>query len=109
MSELATAWVVVIASIALTYLWRALGVAFAARIDPQGRAFRWVTCVSYAMLAGLISRMLLLPIGVLEETSLASRLVALGVAFAVWFALGRRLLVAVPAGVLAFMALVAWG
>ena len=108
MSDGAGAWAVILAAIALTYLWRGLGVAFATRIDPQGRTFRWVTCVSYAMLAGLISRMLLLPIGVLEASSLAHRLAALAVAFVVFFGLGRRLLVAVLAGVLAFMSLTAW-
>ena len=108
MSDTAAAWTVIVAAIGLTYLWRGLGVAFAARIDPQGRVFRWVTCVSYAMLAGLISRMLLLPIGVLEESSAAWRLAALAVAFVVFFGAGRRLLLSVTAGVLAFMALTAW-
>ena len=109
MNDAATAWTVILAAIALTYLWRGLGVAFAARIDPQGRVFRWVTCVSYAMLAALISRMLLLPIGVLEETSLAWRLTALAVALVVFFGAGRRLLLSVASGVLVFMALTAWG
>ena len=60
------------------------------------------------MLAGLIARMLLLPVGVLEATSMTHRLAALAVAFAVFFVVGRRLLLSVSAGVLAFMALVAW-
>ena len=108
MSEQGLAWRMLLAGIALTYVWRALGVLFATRIDPQGTAFRWVGCVAHAMLAGLIARMLLLPVGVLEDTTMLHRLAALAVAFAVFFVAGRRLLLSVSAGVLAFMALVAW-
>jgi len=61
------------------------------------------------MLAGLVSRMLLLPIGVLETTSTGWRLAAVAVAFVCYFGLGRRLLLSVPAGVLAFIAMMAWG
>jgi len=109
MSETALAWTVVIGSIALTYLWRAMGVLFANRIDPQGAAFGWVSCVSYAMLAGLISRMLLVPIGVLESTATGWRLAAVVVAFVCYFGLGRRLLLSVSAGVMAFIAMMTWG
>ena len=97
-------WLVVGGAIASTFVWRALGVLLAASIDPQGRLFRWGTCVSYAMLAGLIARMLILPIGVLAETTLTHRLGALGLAFAVFFGRGRRLGSALLAGVLAFIA-----
>ena len=108
MSENTLAWSMLLAGIALTYVWRALGVLFATRIDPQGAAFRWVGCVAHAMLAGLISRMLLLPVGVLEDTSMVHRLAALAVALVVFFALGRRLLLSVSTGVLAFMAMLNW-
>jgi branched-subunit amino acid transport protein len=60
-------------AIAGTYLWRALGVAFSARVEPDGALFRWVTCVSYAMLAALISRMTVLPLGSLAETPMSFR------------------------------------
>ncbi len=108
MSEDALAWTMIAAGIALTYAWRALGVLFATRIDPQGAAFRWVGCVAHAMLGGLIARMLLLPVGVLEGTSMLHRLVALAVALLMYFALGRRLLLSVTSGVLAFMAMATW-
>ena len=98
-------WPLLLLSIAGTYLWRGLGVLLSARIDPDGATFQWVTCVSYAMLAGLISRMTVLPLGGLAETGLVERLVAMAIAFAVFFALGRRILPGVAAGVIAFILL----
>ena len=59
-----------------TYLWRGAGVMFAARIKSDSPAFQWVTFVSYAMLGGLIARMVTLPIGPLMETPLLFRALA---------------------------------
>jgi branched-subunit amino acid transport protein len=75
-----------------TYLWRAGGVLIASRIDPKGNLAQWFTCVAYGMLAGLISRIMLMPIGILAETPLIDRLAALSIGFVVFFALKRRLL-----------------
>ena len=60
-------WVVVVASGLATFVWRALGVVVVRRIDPRGAFFQWITCVSYAMVAGLIFRMLILPESELAE------------------------------------------
>ena len=93
------AWLIVLASIAATYVWRALGVAVSAHIRADGQWFQWITCVSYAMLAGLIARMTVLPLGELEAVPLGVRLVAMGVAFVAFFATNRNVLFAVFAGV----------
>jgi branched-subunit amino acid transport protein len=95
-------------AIAGTYLWRALGVAFSARVEPDGALFRWVTCVSYAMLAALISRMTVLPLGSLAETPMSFRLGAMAVAIAVFLFARRDMLPGVIAGVGTFIALVAF-
>lgn len=100
-------WPVLLLAIAGTYLWRGLGVLLSARIDPEGAAFQWVTCVSYAMLAGLIARMTVLPLGSLAETPLFDRLAAMALAFGVFFAWRRRVLPGVAAGVLCFILLAA--
>lgn len=96
-------------AIAGTYLWRALGVAFSARIEPDGALFRWVSCVSYAMLAALISRMTVMPLGSLAETPVTFRLGAMAIAIAVFFLARRGMLTGVVAGVGTFIALVAFG
>ena len=73
-----------------TYLWRGLGVAVSARIRPDSALFAWVGCVAFATLAGLLSRMLLLPSGVLEQTALWQRLAATAVAVIAYFVLTRK-------------------
>ncbi|HEX9583099.1 MAG TPA: AzlD domain-containing protein [Gammaproteobacteria bacterium] len=92
-----------------TYLWRALGVAFSARIQPEGAMFRWVNCVSYAMLAGLISRMTILPLGSLADTPVVIRLGAMGVAICVFFMTRKNVPAGLSAGVATFIVLTAVG
>lgn len=93
--------------IVATYVWRGLGVAFSARIEPESAMFRWVNCVSHAMLAGLISRMIVLPLGSIAEAPLSDRLIAMAVAFAVFYLARNSWLLGVIAGVGTFIALVA--
>ena len=100
--------ILVTCSIGATYLWRALGVALSARIEPESAMFRWVNCVSYAMLAGLVSRMMILPLGSLGETPLSYRLLAMAIALGVFFLARRRMLPGIIAGVGTFVALAAW-
>lgn len=73
-----------------TYVWRGLGVAISARIRPDSELFAWIGCVAFAMLAGLISRVVLLPSGALEHTALWQRLAATGCALAVYFLCTRK-------------------
>ena len=80
----------VLACGAATYLWRGLGVTVSARIDPDSELFRWIGCVAFAMLAGLISRIVLMPSGMLEQTALWQRLVATAIALGAYFVLTRR-------------------
>ncbi len=91
---------------AATYVWRGLGVALARRLDVRSEAFRWVSCVAFAMIAGLIAQILLLPTGALAAASLAERLGASACALATYFLLTRRnLFIGVIAGALAMVLL----
>jgi branched-subunit amino acid transport protein len=99
------AWPFLLLAVAATYLWRGLGVLLSTRIDPQGAVFQWVTCVSYAMLAGLISRMIILPLGILAEVPLLDRLAAMALAFLVFFGWRRKVLPGIAAGVVALVLL----
>lgn len=72
-----------------TYAWRGVGVWIADRIDVTSEWFRWLTCIAYAMIAGLIARVVLLPVGELADTLLWHRLVGIAVAVAA-FRIGRR-------------------
>ncbi len=99
------AWPIVLLGIAATFFWRALGGVFSARINPDSAVFQWVSCVSYAMVAGLIARMIIMPLGVLAETPLSDRLAATAFAFAVFFLWRKQVLPGVLGGVAAFVLL----
>ena len=98
-------WLLVIACSLGTYVWRGLGVLLSGRINVNGELFKWVACVAYAMVAGLVSRILVLPTGMLADTAFVERLAACAVALAVYYATRRNLLLGVGAGVAAIMAI----
>lgn len=91
-------WVTVLVAAAATYFWRALGVALSGRINPNGVISEWIGCVAYALLAGLIARMIVLPIGPLHSVGLGIRLTAAAVALAVFYLARRSILLGVFAG-----------
>lgn len=100
-----TALLAMLVAAGVTYAWRALGVALSARIDPAGRVFEWIACIAYALLAGLIARMIVLPVGPLANTALSDRLAAAVIALALFFLSRRNLLVGVAAGAAALILL----
>ena len=88
-----------------TYIWRAGGVVIAARIDPNGALSQWFTCVAYGMLAGLISRIMLMPIGILAETPMVDRMAALAIGFFLFWIFKRHMLPATLGSTAVFFAL----
>ncbi len=101
-------WLIVLACAAATFIWRALGVVVVKRIDAQGAFFRWINCVSYAMLAGLIFRMIILPESDLAAVSLSVRITAVAIAFGAYYLFKRRLIAGVVAGGASLSTLAAW-
>jgi branched-subunit amino acid transport protein len=101
-------WLIVLGCAAATFVWRALGVIVVKRIDAHGAFFRWITCVSYAMVAGLIFRMIIMPESELAEVSLAVRVAAVVIAFSAYYLARRRLVAGVLAGGLSLSAMAAW-
>ena len=101
-------WLIVLACAAATFVWRALGVVVVKRIDAGGALFQWVTCVSYAMVAGLIFRMIIMPESDLAEVSIGIRIAAVVIAFAAYYSFKRRLVAGVVAGGVSLSALAAW-
>ena len=92
----------------VTYFWRALGVALSGRLNAGSRLFEWVACVAYALLAGLISRMILLPNGPLAEAASPDRIAAAVIALAIFFLTRRNIGLGVAAGAGALV-LMTWG
>jgi len=82
-----------------TYLWRGPGVLLSAGIDPRSEAFTWISCVAYAIIAGVVSRMLVMPSGALAETTALERALGAAAALGAYFWLTKRnLLIGVAAG-----------
>ena len=51
-----------------TYASRLLGTVLSGRITTDSAMIDWITCVTYALLAGLVVRMIWMPVGALAAT-----------------------------------------
>ena len=101
-------WALFSLSILGTAVWRLIGVVVSGKIRPDSALFNWFYCVAYAMLAGLISRMIILPEAALAETELWHRLLALALGMTVFFLRGRALLLGCLVGLVSFIVLNVW-
>jgi branched-subunit amino acid transport protein len=98
-------WLVIAASALATYAWRGVGVLLSGRIDVDSAVFRWVSAIAYALLAALIARMIVLPIGPVATTALVDRLGAVAAAVAIFLLTRRNLLLGVAVGAAVLMLL----
>ncbi|MEK6591652.1 MAG: AzlD domain-containing protein [Pseudomonadota bacterium] len=98
-------WLLVLACAAGTYLWRGLGVLLSGRIRIDSELFNWVACVAYAMVAGLVVRIIVMPTGMLAQSLLTDRLLACALALLAYYTCRRNLFIAVCAGVIALIAI----
>ena len=80
---------IIVACGAGSFLWRGVGVWVADRVDVRGEWFRWVSCVAFAMIAGLVCRVVLLPVGELAHTALWRRLAGVAIAL-IAYRVGRK-------------------
>ncbi len=97
-----SAFFFVIAANAGTYAWRFAGVLVAGRIEEGSPFFVWVSCVAYAIAAGLMMKLLIFPSGALAESTLTDRMIAFALAVIVFFVFKRKLVPALIAGVVFF-------
>ena len=98
-------WLLIAIGTVVTYMWRGIGVLLSGRIRTEGDFFNWVTCVAYAMVAGLVMRLVVMPSGVVATTLLSHRLIACGFALAAYYLCRRNLFVAVTTGAAALIVL----
>ena len=106
--QLDNLWMIVLGCAAATFAWRFLGVIVVRRIDPNGAIFQWLSCVSYAMVAGLIFRMIIMPESQLADVPLVIRIAAVVIAFAAYRLCKRRLVAGVLAGGISLSTMVLW-
>ncbi len=98
-------WTLLGLSILGTLVWRLSGAAVARHINPTGAFFQWASCVAYGMLAALISRVLILPVGMLADTPTLDRLIAMAAGFALFFAARRDVFIGTMGAFLTFLGL----
>lgn len=76
-------WWVLIAACLGTYICRAVGVKLSGHISTESEIFKWLSCVTYAMVAALTVRLIVMPTGLMATVPLWIRLMicmlALGV------------------------------
>ncbi|MDH5489002.1 MAG: AzlD domain-containing protein [Rhodospirillaceae bacterium] len=101
--EWAIIWAAIAVSGLATYASRFLGVIFSGRVRADGKLVEWVASVTYALLAGLVARMIILPIGSLNAATDWMRLAATAAGLAAFFAFGRSVAAGVITGTLALI------
>jgi branched-subunit amino acid transport protein len=90
-----------------TYFCRSIGVLLSGRVDQNSEFFIWLTCVTYAMVAALTARLVLLPQGLLATVPLFVRITVCVITLAVMTYGGkRRLGPALSVGILILLAYV---
>jgi hypothetical protein len=91
---------ILLAGVLATEVWRWLGLAVGSRLDVGGAPFLWVRAVATALVAGLVTRMVLFPAGALTQVPLWVRLAAFAGGVACYFVLRRNVAVGVGAAAL---------
>ncbi len=84
--------------------WRWAGALVGRNIDPDSAVFAWVRAVSTAIVAGLVTRMLVFPSGALKDVSLGVRGVAFIAGIAVFLLFRRNLGLGILAGLATLLA-----
>jgi len=98
-------WLALIAASIGTYVCRALGVMLSGRVSHDSEFFRWLSAVTYAMVAALTIRLIFLPVGMLSTVPLYLRLVICAIALGVMLINpSRRLVPALLIGTLLMVA-----
>ena len=62
-----------------TGIWRFIGVVFYNKISEEGILIKWINAVAYSMVSAVMMMILVYPSGILANTSIEHRLIALGI------------------------------
>ncbi len=81
---------IIVTSIA-TYSSRFFGMLTSTKINENSQIYRWFNCLAYSTLAALISRVLIFPNGVLEETSYFARLIVIILSILIFYLTKKNL------------------
>tara|TARA_B100001996_G_scaffold234596_1_gene181113 strand:- start:323 stop:649 length:327 start_codon:yes stop_codon:yes gene_type:complete len=82
---------IIIATSLATYSSRFFGVLTSEKINENSKIYRWFNCLAYSTLAALISRVLIFPNGILEETSYFIRLIIIFSSILIYYVTKKNL------------------
>ena len=68
-----------------TFSSRFLGVLTSEKIKENSKIFRWFNCLAYSTLAALIARMIVFPVGELNETTYSIRFIVILLAILIYY------------------------
>lgn len=102
MSAAGEAWwwpyvMIIVAGWLATDVWRWIGVLVSGRLREDSEILAWVKAVATALVAGVIARLILFPAGALESAPMWLRLIAAVAGFAIFLAVGQRLIFGIVA------------
>ena len=63
-------WIALVGACLGTYFCRAIGVLLSQRINQDSEIFRWLAAVTYAMVASLTIRLIVMPLGLMATVPL---------------------------------------
>jgi len=95
-------WLVLGAGAFATFMWRFAGIVIARHVDPDSLLMVWVNAAAHAMVAGVMSIILVYPVGSLASTGLEYRLSSFAVALIVML-IFRKLALAIAVGIISFI------
>lgn len=87
------AWLALLAASVGTYICRAIGVKLSGQVNQDSEFFRWLSAVTYAMVAALTIRLIFLPVGLLSTVPLYLRVLVCILAVSVMISSANRRLV----------------
>ncbi|MDC3024525.1 AzlD domain-containing protein [Alphaproteobacteria bacterium] len=92
---------ILLASIA-TYLCRGSGVMLSKKINVNSFFFRWLEYVSMGIIISVVTKIILFPVGVLNDTSLITRLITIIFLLVTYYLTKKNILGSLVLGIVFF-------
>ena len=83
----------IVATSLATFISRLMGAITSKKVRVKSKVFQWFNCVAYSTLAALLGRMIIFPAGVLADSTLAIRVLVLGVCILVFIISKKNLVI----------------
>lgn len=95
----------ILAASAGTYFCRAFGMFSAKNIKVDSPIFHWIRCVSMAVIAAVIARIVFFPVGILTESTMLVRIICTLILLVVYFSFKKNVILAVSSSTICFVIL----